>query len=118
MGHKQGLENVIEAARMVQTSVPELRFVLMGDGNQRAELEARAASYGLENLEFLPSQPDSSYVNTLAAADTLILSLHDQVKDMAFPSKVGSYVAAELPIIASVSGDSEMQLRAMTTRSR
>ncbi len=108
MGHKQGLENVIEAARMVQTSVPELRFVLMGDGNQRAELEARAASYGLENLEFLPSQPDSSYVNTLAAADTLILSLHDQVKDMAFPSKVGSYVAAELPIIASVSGDSEI----------
>lgn len=108
MGHKQGLENIIEAARMVQTSVPELRFVLMGDGNQRAALEARAASYGLENLEFLPSQPDATYVNTLAAADTLILSLHEQVKDMAFPSKVGSYVAAQRPMIASVSAESEI----------
>ncbi len=108
MGHKQGLETVIEAARLASEKVPELRFVLMGDGNQRAVLEAAAARYDLANLQFLPPQSDPAYASALAAADALLLSLNPQVTDMAFPSKVGSYVAASNPIVASVSPQSEI----------
>ncbi len=42
MGHKQGLENVIECARLAAASAPRLLFAFVGDGSQRAMLEAMA----------------------------------------------------------------------------
>ena len=43
MGYKQGLENVIAAAELAARSDSRARFVLLGDGNQRASLEAAGA---------------------------------------------------------------------------
>ncbi|MET4093955.1 glycosyltransferase involved in cell wall biosynthesis [Arthrobacter sp. UYCu712] len=42
MGKKQGLENVVAAARVAEASNSRVRFVMMGDGNQRAVLEMAA----------------------------------------------------------------------------
>jgi hypothetical protein len=53
-GFKQALDNVVEAARSL-ASMPVL-FVLMGDGNQRAELERLVNSYSLSNVVFLTSK--------------------------------------------------------------
>ncbi len=47
MGLKQGLEVLVDTARLA----PDLRVVLMGDGNQRDALRARAE--GLPNVDFL-----------------------------------------------------------------
>ncbi|MGE0057172.1 MAG: glycosyltransferase [Dehalococcoidia bacterium] len=80
----------------------------MGDGNQSQHLRDRVAELKLDNVQFLPPQDDANYVNALAAADMLLLSLTPKVTDMAFPSKVGSYVASGRPIIASVSTHSEI----------
>ena len=44
MGLKQGLEQVVAAARLATTDAPDLRFVLMGDGNQRPALEQLASA--------------------------------------------------------------------------
>jgi glycosyltransferase involved in cell wall biosynthesis len=108
MGYKQGLDNIIDSAIIAQVTEPAVRFVLMGDGNQRHVLETRVQEHRLQNVQFLPPQDDETYVNALAAADMLLLSLSQKVTDMAFPSKVGSYVAAGRPIIASVSAQSEI----------
>ena len=40
MGYKQGLENVIAAAELARRTNSRARFVLLGDGNQRASLQA------------------------------------------------------------------------------
>ena len=40
MGYKQGLENVVAAAELAARSNSRARFVLLGDGNQRASLQA------------------------------------------------------------------------------
>jgi glycosyltransferase involved in cell wall biosynthesis len=108
MGTKQGLDNVIESARIAQATEPAVRFVLMGDGNQSSALKTHVDDLRLQNVQFVPPQDDVSYVNALAAADMLLLSLRASVADMAFPSKVGSYVASGRPIIASVSPQSEI----------
>jgi glycosyltransferase involved in cell wall biosynthesis len=108
MGYKQGLDNVIDAAIIARVTEPAVRFVLMGDGNQSHALRARVEEEQLTNVQFLPPQDDSSYVNALAAADALLLSLTPKVTDMAFPSKVGSYVASGRPMIGSVSAQSEI----------
>ncbi len=100
MGLKQGLEQVVEAARAAPSGFADLRFVLMGDGNQRSDLERLAA--GMSNVDFRPFEPPERFPDTLAAADILLLSERPSVRDMSLPSKVTSYLAAGRPIVAAI----------------
>ncbi len=107
MGLKQGLEQVIAAARLAATSTPEVLFVLMGDGSQRAMLTALSERYALSNVQFLPLQDEALLPSVLAAADILLLNQRDSVRDMSLPSKLTSYFAAGRPVVAAVAAQSE-----------
>lgn len=96
MGLKQGLEVLIETARLA----PELRVVLMGDGSQRERLATLAAA--LPNVQLLPPAPHGDFPGILAAADVLVVTQRASVLDMSVPSKLTSYFAAGRPVIASV----------------
>ena len=72
MGLKQGLEQVVESARRADERAAPVLFVLMGDGSQRAALEAQAA--GIRRLRFVPFQPEEDLPDILAAADVLLVS--------------------------------------------
>lgn len=96
MGLKQGLEVLVDAARLA----PDIRIVLMGDGNQRDALVARAA--GLANLDFLPPAAAGEFTDILAAADVLAVTQRASVLDMSVPSKLTSYFVSGRPVIASV----------------
>jgi putative colanic acid biosynthesis glycosyltransferase WcaI len=98
MGSKQALEQIIDAARA--STDPTLRFVLMGDGNQRSRLEAMAND--LASVSFLPIQPDDRFMSTLGCADALLISERPSVSDMSLPSKLTSYLVAGRPIVAAV----------------
>jgi N-acetylglucosaminyldiphosphoundecaprenol N-acetyl-beta-D-mannosaminyltransferase len=100
MGLKQGLEQVVGAARHADAVAAPLLFVLMGDGNQRALLEAQA--HGIERLRFVPFQPEDEVPNILDAADVLLVSERATVIDMSLPSKLTSYFAAGRPIVGAV----------------
>lgn len=100
MGFKQGLEQVVDAARLAAAQGTPVRFVLSGGGNR---VEAvRAAAAGLPNLEILGVQPDGMHASLLAAADVLLLSERATQLDMSLPSKLTSYLAAGRPIVAAV----------------
>jgi colanic acid biosynthesis glycosyl transferase WcaI len=96
MGLKQGLDVLVETARID----PSIRFVLMGDGNQRPRLVALAA--GLPNVDFLPPADTADFPDVLAAADVLAVTQRASVLDMSVPSKLTSYFAAGRPVIAAV----------------
>ena len=51
MGVKQGLENVVAAAKLADQSAGPVRFVLLGDGNQRRKLED--AAVGVKIVQFI-----------------------------------------------------------------
>lgn len=99
MGKKQGLENVIEAARIASQRGSQVRFVLMGDGNQRRTLED--LSRGVDNLTFVDPLPGDQFQLALAAADVLLVNELPGVKDMAVPSKLTSYFNAGVPVVAA-----------------
>lgn len=103
MGLKQGLEQVIEAARRADELRSPVRYVLMGEGSQRASLESRGE--GVERLQFLPFQPEAEVPNILAAADVLLVSERPTVIDMSLPSKLTAYFAAGRPIVAAIPQD-------------
>jgi len=100
MGLKQGLEQVVDAARIAAHQQPRLRFVLMGDGNQRATLEAQSS--GLPNVSFLGPQPAEWFPEVLHAADVLLVTQRATVTDMSLPSKLTSYLMAARPVVAAV----------------
>ncbi|WP_144659244.1 glycosyltransferase family 4 protein [Paenarthrobacter nicotinovorans] len=99
MGMKQGLENVVDAARIAEQNDSRLRFVLMGDGNQRRKLEDMA--HGLHRIEFLDPLPGEDFQLALSAADFLLVNELPGVKDMAVPSKLTSYFNAGVPVVAA-----------------
>lgn len=104
MGVKQGLENVIRAAQVADNDNLNLRFVLMGDGNQRCTLEAMARQ--TTHLEIRDPLPQGDYVAALKAADILLVNERPGVSEMSIPSKLTSYFQSGTPVVAAVSSES------------
>lgn len=103
MGVKQGLENVIDAARLAQDQGLQIRFVLMGDGSQRAHLEEYASD--INQIQFVSHLDDQQYAEALCAADALILNERPGQLSSAVPSKLTSYFITGVPIIAATEED-------------
>ncbi|MDN4484173.1 glycosyltransferase family 4 protein [Demequina lignilytica] len=98
MGVKQGLDHVIAAARVAQDRGANLRFVLLGDGGERAKLEELAV--GLDNVQFLDPLDDEAFRRALSAADALLVHEAPGISEMAVPSKLTSYFDAGRPVLA------------------
>lgn len=100
MGVKQGLENVVSAARLAeQEGHRALRFVMLGDGSRRGHIEGLAA--GLTNIEFIDPLPDGEFERALASADVLLLNERSGLREMCVPGKLTSYFAAARPVVAA-----------------
>ena len=103
MGAKQGLANVVEASRIAAQADAPVLFVLMGAGSQRAELEAMGNNRCLQIIDPLPSE---SFPAALRAADALLINERCGVTGMSVPSKLTSYFATGLPVIAATDSGS------------
>ncbi|MEU9124873.1 glycosyltransferase [Streptomyces sp. NPDC048506] len=103
MGLKQGLEVLVEAARLADREGAAVRVVLMGDGNQRAHLRRLGAD--VASLSFLPPADADAFPDVLAAADVLAVTQKASVLDMSLPSKLTSYFMTGRPVIASVAAE-------------
>jgi colanic acid biosynthesis glycosyl transferase WcaI len=99
MGYKQGLENVVAAAELAGSGERRVRFVLLGDGNQRASLQAAGA--GMPALEFLAPVCEEEFPAALGAADVLLVNERAGVAHMAAPSKLTSYFRSGKPVLAA-----------------
>ncbi|MFE9956937.1 glycosyltransferase family 4 protein [Micromonospora sp. NPDC005299] len=99
MGAKQGLENVVEAARLADRQRAPVRFVLLGDGNQRARLQSLARD--VTSIEFVAPLPDDEFRQTLGSADILLVNERAGMKEMSVPSKLTTYFSASLPVLAA-----------------
>ena len=103
MGLKQGLEQVVEAAAIAGRRGSAVRFVLVGDGNQRERIAALGA--GLPALEMRPLVSEDELADLLAAADVLLISERASIVDMSLPSKLTTYLAAGRPVVAAIRQD-------------
>lgn len=104
MGKKQGLENVVEAARRAEATGSRVLFVLMGDGNQRQSL--RRMGKDVANLEFVDSLPQDEFRAAMNASDILLVNELPGVRDMSVPSKLTSYFSTGRPVIAATDAGS------------
>jgi glycosyltransferase involved in cell wall biosynthesis len=103
MGFKQGLENVVSAAALAANTGAPVRFVLLGDGNQRAQLEE--LSVGIDALQLLPPVAERDFPAALGAADILLVNERPGVAHMSVPSKLTSYFTSRKPVLAATDTD-------------
>jgi colanic acid biosynthesis glycosyl transferase WcaI len=108
MGIKQGLSNIIEACKLSQGLGVSVLWVLVGDGEARHSLEAEAKKCNLESyIKLLPFQPEDHLSDLFSTADVLLLNQLSAVKNTVIPSKLLTYMAAGLPVLAAVNAESQ-----------
>ncbi|UFU07260.1 glycosyltransferase family 4 protein [Ruania halotolerans] len=105
-GSANGLDLILEAAG----ALPDINFILMGNGPAKAVTIAQAEEQKLMNVEFWDGVPKDSLMEVLAAFDVGIHSLAPMsvLEKGASPNKLFDYVAAG--ILAVSNCDSGLRL--------
>ena len=89
-------QTLITAAK--QLAGDGVGFVFVGEGAQRAQVEAWAKGTG--NVRFLPFFPGNKIPSVLAAADAHLITVKRGLEGVVMPSKMYGIIAAGKPIVA------------------
>ncbi len=98
---------VLDAAALNRDD-DSLLFLLVGDGADRERVKRRADDLNLRNVRFLPLLEEPDFRGLLAASGICLVAQQKGVTEIAFPSKIVTYLAAGRPTIASVNPNSEV----------
>ncbi len=107
MGVKQGLDVVVDAAAQACDDESML-FLCVGAGVECEKIKRRAAEMHLDNLRFLPLLDEAEFRGLMAASDVCLVTQQRSVSEIAFPSKIVTYLAAGRPVLASVNPECEV----------
>ena len=101
------LETILEAARQLE-SRQDIKFLFIGDGAKRDKLLTDALSWSLTNVRFLPYQPAELLPYTITTGDIGVVTLEKGTEGLCVPSKLYTYMAGGLAILAVTGKDSEV----------
>lgn len=102
-GLAQGLDQLISVAERFDSN-SGIRFVLIGDGPEKAKLVEQAAEKHLSNVTFLDPRPFLDMPAFLAAADAIVVPLKVHIAEAA-PSKLYEAMASAKPVLLIASGE-------------
>lgn len=102
VGYSQSLTMLLHAAKQM----PNITFVINGDGAARADLESQAA--GLTNIRFAGYQPRDRVGEVLASGDIHVVPLRTGLGAVSVPSKTYSILAAARPVVAAIDAGTEV----------
>jgi len=106
VGRPQGLDHLIEAAVLLQTTMPSLLVVLVGDGVERERLKSLVSERRCDNVVFIDPQPPATIVAYSGLADALYVGLKSgSLAPLSVPSKVQTYLACGRPVLCNVPGE-------------
>lgn len=98
LGPAQGLKTLVDAARLLGTTDPDIRFLFCGGGTGGDELLERAA--GLPNVVFAGQLPYSRVPEMYSTFDVSIVPLAAGIGGEALPSKLIRSLACGVPVLA------------------
>ncbi len=105
-GLTHGLLSVLDAAELLLDH-ENIRFVLSGDGSEKAGLMAQARKRNLTNITFLDAQPHERIPLLVSAADACLVHVRRDVPlfEGMLPIKMYEAMAAARPILLGVNGE-------------
>ncbi len=108
-GMAHALETLLEAALTLQKTpgAENVRFLFLGDGARKQDLETQARAMGLGNVLFLDSVTKDQVVRYWSLLDVSVI--HLRKKDLfatVIPSKLFECMGMGLPVLHGVAGES------------
>ncbi len=103
-GMSNDLEIILQAAVLLRDA-PSIQFIMVGDGKEKAHLQALADQMALTNVSFLPPVPKDRMREVLAASNACVAILKPlELYKTTYPNKVFDYMAAGRPVILAIDG--------------
>jgi colanic acid biosynthesis glycosyl transferase WcaI len=109
IANKQGIEIVVEAARLLQHR-KDLTFVVCGEGPNRGRLEALAQ--GLANIQFRDLQPKERLNELLGLASVHLLPQCASAAGLMLPSKLANTLASGRPLVVTAAQGTNLAIEA------
>jgi colanic acid biosynthesis glycosyl transferase WcaI len=104
-GLVHGLETALQAAGELRER-PDILFLLVGDGPDKARLAQIAEEMGLSNVRFHDAVPEAELPGYIALADVgLATTRRLGIMRGALPVKMFSYMACERPVLLAMEGE-------------
>lgn len=111
-GAAQGLTHVLDAAKIVQRSAPNVQFILMGEGVESEALMNKAQDNELTNVSFFSKLPIDQLSSVAGQAGALLIHLKSSpAYDVTIPSKTQSSMLIGRPILMAVGGEAAEIIR-------
>jgi glycosyltransferase involved in cell wall biosynthesis len=102
-GLAQGLDQVVDSAAAFRENT-DVRFVFMGDGPEKPQLQERVRAARLAQVRFLDARPAAEMPAYLAAADIIVIALRTTLPG-AVPSKLYEAMASGRPVVLVADGE-------------
>lgn len=108
IGHSQNMELLVEVACEIKNTLPDVRFVIIGEGAAKQDLLKAINENHLDNIIVLPFQPYEDIAHVFSLGDVGLIISKPGIGGSSVPSKTWSIMAAQRPILASFDEDSEL----------
>ena len=108
IGHSQNLPMLLETAKRLAIELPEVQFVLIGEGAAKEEFVNKVDEEKLDNITILPFQDYEDIAHVFSLGDVGLIMSKPGIGKSSVPSKTWSIMAAERPVLASFDEDSEL----------
>ena len=102
LARQYGVDVAIDALAILRNRIPSIRLKIIGDGEERPNLERQVDSLGLRDAVIFTGMVPIDQIPEVALPAHVGLAPHrrDRLYDMCFPSKVYDYLALGLPVVA------------------
>ena len=105
LGAAHGLETLLEAASLLLYRAPEVLFLLVGEGAEKAGIMSSARSRGLSNVCFVGQQPREKIPAYITASDAcMVLLKKTELFKTVLPTKMLEFMSCARPVILGVDG--------------
>ena len=105
MGMAHGLDTLVEVATELRQTAPEVLFLMVGEGADKARIIQFAGSRRLSNMRFINQQPREKVPEFISASDVCLVPLKKtELFKTVVPTKMLEFMSCARPVILGVDG--------------
>lgn len=108
LGKPQAVRHIVKCFERCRT-IKEVFFLVVGDGTEFSTLEQYVNSHPNDNVKLIHSLPSDEYQELLAAGDVGMIFLDNRFTIPNFPSRLLSYLFANLPVLAVTDSSTDLK---------
>jgi glycosyltransferase involved in cell wall biosynthesis len=112
IGNAHGVETLVETARLLQKSDPEIVILVVGEGADKQKLQHLVEENRIDNVRIFPGQPRERIPAIVAVSEVcLVLLRKSELFKTVIPTKMLEFMSCGRPLVAGLEGESAELIR-------